>query len=616
MKRVLVNLGQSGVKKAVIDLAVLLRTRLLIQGASGSGKSWLIRRLVEQLFGKVQIFIIDPEGEFATLREKFDFVLVGKGGETPADVRSAAMVAHKLLELRASAIFDIFEMKAHQRHAWVRAFLEAMIDAPKKLWHPVVVVVDEAHTFCPEKGAGESEASEAMISLSTRGRKRGYCAVPATQRLSKLRKDFAAECQNILLGKTTLAMDRDRASDEIGVEKKRDVRDDFSNALRRLKPGEFYGTGPAISDDRILIRVGDVHTSHPESGSYKQASAPPPAPGKIKALLPKLADLPQAAEEKAKTEAELRKEVRSLNAQLRQRPKESVEVKVVDEASIARAVAKRDREWEPKVRALRALLEEAMKLIVKVNAIGFEGTDLKPEEVEEVLKATAKEIGRLARAGLKQRQHEFDRLRAETTRLLAKLNRALSKEELAVQVDVTRNEPVTVTPAATGPAYSPANGDGRKLRAGAERMLAALVRWHPNAMTEGQVRGQSGLKKSGTYDAYKRDIIGGGYAARDTIGLVATEDGLAYFDHVPHSPSTTEEVLAIWKPQLRDGARRMLDALVGRNGDPMSKEDLGAEAGLQKSGTFDAYLRDLRTAQLAVTNTDGTVAANREVLFL
>lgn len=62
---------------ASIDVDVLLATRLLIQANSGGGKSYLLRRLAEQLFGKVPVIIIDPEGEFATLREKYARVLCG-----------------------------------------------------------------------------------------------------------------------------------------------------------------------------------------------------------------------------------------------------------------------------------------------------------------------------------------------------------------------------------------------------------------------------------------------------------------------------------------------------------------------------------------------------------
>lgn len=43
-------LGKAGKKNVTLDLDVLLRTRLLVQANSGGGKSWLLRRLAEQLF--------------------------------------------------------------------------------------------------------------------------------------------------------------------------------------------------------------------------------------------------------------------------------------------------------------------------------------------------------------------------------------------------------------------------------------------------------------------------------------------------------------------------------------------------------------------------------------
>lgn len=45
-----------------IDVAELIASRLIVLANSGGGKSWLIRRIVEQLVGKVQVIILDPEG--------------------------------------------------------------------------------------------------------------------------------------------------------------------------------------------------------------------------------------------------------------------------------------------------------------------------------------------------------------------------------------------------------------------------------------------------------------------------------------------------------------------------------------------------------------------------
>lgn len=290
-------------------LETLVNTRLLVQANSGAGKSWLLRRILEQTNGTIQHLVLDPEGEFASLRTAYDYVLAAKtGGDTLADPRAATLLAHRLLELGASAILDIYELNPRDRVRFVRLFLDALVDAPKTLWHPVLVVVDEAHVYAPEKG--DAESADAVKALCTRGRKRGFCAVLATQRLSKLHKDAAAEANNKLIGRSALDIDMKRASEELGFASKEQTL-----SLRDLRAGEFYAFGPALTHSVTKVMVGPVKTEHPKAGS-KLACVVPPPPDKVKALLPKLKDLPAEAEQKAKTEAELRREVAKLKRQL------------------------------------------------------------------------------------------------------------------------------------------------------------------------------------------------------------------------------------------------------------------------------------------------------------
>lgn len=195
-------LGKAGHANVELALDILLRTHLLIWASTGGGKSYLIRRIAEQSCKKIPVIIVDREGEFATLRDKFDFVLVGPGGETPADPRSAKMVAEKLLELGASAVCDLFEMKVETRHQWVKNFYEALVNAPKRLWTPAIIILDEAHSFAPEKGQGESPAYGAVTDFSGVARKRGFGSIFATQRLSKLSKNATAEMYNQAAGPT------------------------------------------------------------------------------------------------------------------------------------------------------------------------------------------------------------------------------------------------------------------------------------------------------------------------------------------------------------------------------------------------------------------------------
>src|ERR1700679_2427970 len=117
-----------------IDLPKLVDTRALIQASSGGGKSYLLRKVVESVGNSVQQIIIDPEGEFLTLREKFDFVLVSKEGDIPISLRYAETLAHRILETNVSAIIDLYEFPPHERVLFVKRFLTALINAPKALW--------------------------------------------------------------------------------------------------------------------------------------------------------------------------------------------------------------------------------------------------------------------------------------------------------------------------------------------------------------------------------------------------------------------------------------------------------------------------------------------------
>src|SRR2546429_299134 len=297
-----------------IDLSRLIDTRLLVQANSGGGKSWLLRRLLEQSHGKVQQIVIDLEGEFSTLREKYDYILAAKEGDTAAEPRSAALLARRLLELNVSAIIDLYELSHQERKHFVRLFLSAMINAPKSLWHPCLVIVDEAHVFAPQ--AGQSEAMEAVIDLATRGRKRGYCAVLATQRLSKLHKDAAAEMNNKLIGRTGLDIDRKRAAEELGFTTKEDAI-----SLRNLAPGEFYAFGPAISESVEKVTVGPVATSHPKAGARIITQVTPPT-AKIRQIIAQLADLPQEARQEAQNVEALKTENASLKRRITQLEKQ------------------------------------------------------------------------------------------------------------------------------------------------------------------------------------------------------------------------------------------------------------------------------------------------------
>lgn len=341
-----------------LDLDRLVSGRLLIQAGSGGGKSYGVRYVLEQTHGKIQQIVIDPEGEFASLRERFDYLLAGKDGDVPADVRSAKLLCRRVMELGVSVVIDIYDLKLDERREFIRVFLDALMHLPRTLWRPLIVALDEAHMYAPERGQGEATSTDAVITVCSQGRKRGFCAVLATQRISKLHKDAAAELRNKLIGLCTLDLDLKRAGDELGFDKEQRA------TLRELPAGHFYALGPAIGAPGVtLVRTGEVLTTHPEPGQI--APPPPPAPAAIAALVQQLQDLPAQAEEEARSLEDLQRRIRELEAELRKKPTAAAP----DPRAIERAVDEATRPLNDHIRTLHTKLGRGEELADQLVAV-------------------------------------------------------------------------------------------------------------------------------------------------------------------------------------------------------------------------------------------------------
>jgi len=253
---------------ACLDLEELLATRLLVQGNSGSGKSHLLRRLLEQSAQWVQQCVIDPEGDFVTLADKFGHVVV----EAARTAEELARIAARIRRHRVSCVLNLEGLEADAQMRAAAAFLTGLFEAERDYWYPLLVVVDEAQLFAP---AGAAEVSEdarrqslaAMTNLMCRGRKRGLAGVIATQRLAKLAKNVAAEASNFLMGRTFLDIDMARAADLLGMERRQ------AEMFRDLSRGRFIALGPALSRRPLSIKIGAVETLA-RSGSPKLLPLP------------------------------------------------------------------------------------------------------------------------------------------------------------------------------------------------------------------------------------------------------------------------------------------------------------------------------------------------------
>jgi len=240
-----------------VDLEELLATRLLVQGNSGSGKSHLLRRLLEGSAGFVQQIVVDPEGDFVSLAEAFGHVPVEAAGYSLGEIEA---VAARVRAHRASVVLNLEGLEVDGQMRCAAAFLAALFEAPREQWYPALVVVDEAQLFAPAAAGEVAEEARrasltAMTNLMCRGRKRGLAGVIATQRLAKLAKNVAAEASNFLMGRTFLDIDMARAADLLGMDRRQ------ADTIRDLARGQFLALGPALSRRPISVRIGDVRTA-------------------------------------------------------------------------------------------------------------------------------------------------------------------------------------------------------------------------------------------------------------------------------------------------------------------------------------------------------------------
>lgn len=579
------------------DLDRLISTRLLVQANSGGGKSWLLRRLLEQTHGKVQQIVIDPEGEFATLRQKFDYVLAARqGGDTLADPRTAKLLAERLLELGVSAIVDIYELYPRERIQFVKLFCEALVNAPKALWHPVLVVLDEAHVFCPERE--EAESATAVSALCSLGRKRGFCAVLATQRISKLAKDAAAECNNKLTGRTSLDVDMKRAAEDLGFTDKQDKL-----ALRDLEDGEFFVYGPAFKKGVQRVQVGPVQTEHPKAGSHLAAVVPPPT-DKVKALLPKLSDLPAEAEAREKTTADLKRDLANVRRELTEAKKAQPPAPKAIEGKRVAVLTDADH----------ALLEKL------TNAIASTESTLKERSTKALESLRADLLGIFNRAFMDaETLWEPNRERFEKILDSKGFQKILGK--LATVTPTPVNRPLIATPKVqvarrtpterlqSAPSAPVRGSDEAPLPPGEHATLTAALQYP--GLDRKRLGILTGYKRS-SRDAYIARLSAKGLVEVNANALFPTEAGEHALNGSFEPLPVGDALLDYWRVKLPEGERATLEVLIAVGGADVAREAIDEATGYKRSSR-DAYLTRLKARGLVEFSGRGTVRASQEL---
>lgn len=546
-----------------VNLSKLIETRMLICANSGGGKSYAVRKLLEETYG-TQAIIVDMEGEFHTLREEYNFLLIGgTQGDIKLNPKAVKLLPKSLLELNVSTILDLSELKHRERIMFVKEFLDSLMELPRELWRPLIVVIDEAHKLCGQQEMQES--TFAVIDLMAQGRKRGFCGVLCTQRISKLHKDAAAEANNYMVGRTSLDVDMKRASELLGFTSKEDIL-----SLRKLNPGEFYVYGPAINNEITKVRVAKVKTTHPESGKLLRATITP-ASEEIKSILTKLNELPQEQERNLKERGDLLKRIRELE---QEKKAGQMNKPVVDTKQVER---------------LRQEVSE-----IKTASIAMSGVNKVLNQENIQLKRKLEGIGKILGTEIKLPEIKNPQYHAEMQR--------------------ARIHSVSISKPHTSDASALPEGGGRKFGRCEMAILKFLAMREGKEFTKVQIGAMTNYSpNSGGFN--------NALSILKTSNLINYSNGKVSISDVPETiqilgddySSPEPDSLEIWLSKLGLCARKIYQVLKENQDTSYSKDELGELTGYSPdSGGFNNAISELRTLGLA-ERIDGRIQFNPEI---
>ncbi|RXE56933.1 ATPase [Methanoculleus taiwanensis] len=243
-------IGKMGDREIAVDAQELVTGRTCIIAQSGAGKSWSIAVLCEQLCkAGIGFCLIDTEGEYCSLKDRFDLLWVGSGDDCDLDIERVDLseLMENAIRSGTAVIYDVSETDMQEK---VAGLATVLYDLESGLRKPYLLIVEEADKFIPQSGESVKKIEE----ISRRGRKRGLGLLVATQRPSLVVKNVLSQCNNQIIGK--LSIENDLKAVSVFFGSKKEVEE-----LSTLEPGDFFVMG-GLMREKVKMKFSRRETEH------------------------------------------------------------------------------------------------------------------------------------------------------------------------------------------------------------------------------------------------------------------------------------------------------------------------------------------------------------------
>jgi hypothetical protein len=306
-----------------VSIELLEEFHLLEVGTTRSGKTYLLRGLLERLYrADRRVAAVDKLGNHWGLthsadgqRPGLDFIIFGgRHAHLPMTPADGAFLGRMLVERSFPAIFDVSQWKPHEQESWVADFADAVFEHNYGRG-PLHLSFDEAQSWAPQGAGALSTAS--IRRLAEQGAGNGILLILAVQRLARLDITVRNLAQAVIALRQPGTQDR-RALRDL-VEASLDDAKAFDAALPQLGTGEGFLWTPGSGE--IIRARFPTNTTFDSSRTPKHGDLAPAPIGAMSAIVEDLRAALGSPEGPVKGSAEVRvaeleRQLSSVRAQL------------------------------------------------------------------------------------------------------------------------------------------------------------------------------------------------------------------------------------------------------------------------------------------------------------
>lgn len=557
--------------------------KLAVLGRTGSGKSYCATKLCELMLDHdAQVIALDPVGVWYGLRVGGHYsipILGGLHGDVPLEDGAGAFVADLIVDRGISAVLDVSQFESDARKArFAEAFAERFFFRKKSAPSPVHLFLEEAQEFVPQNPQkSENNMLHAFHRIAKLGRNFGIGVTLITQRPQEVNKKALNQSECLFAFQMTGPQER-KAIESWVSEKGAD--EDIASVLPHLSVGECHVWSPQWLQRSETIKIakkrsGDV-SSTPKAGASQASRIKTALSAKeLSALAAEMKETVERA--KASDPAELKKRIAALEHQL--------------------ADAQRNAE----ARDVPVLTDEHRELLRgQSDAVAAHIPHVK--ETVAQLTAAIPQLSQIANVLL--------------TAAGSANGSALKESRPRAAVAPPRRSGLPDRPAAPV-------GD-LTLNKTQQRVLDALAWWKSignDAPSSLQVGAVAVVDASGGYFS---NLVG----PLSSAGLITRGSGtlsLTAAGHELANEPARHTTLADYHSMLRERVRRarnasgktvaILDVVIGRNGDEVTTEEIGAEVHIDHTGGYFSNTIGPLGSLGFITRPRPGVVAPTEILF-